>query len=118
MLPANVNLAGRSAGGTGNRLLQDLRRRVVRSTVILILLESLISSASVDGKRNRSGDGNTLKTYGDGVEGKINPDIRIAVAHRNRFGLWTETQEARSHRISSGRDIVRRVASECVCRSV
>src|SRR6266852_7820685 len=85
VLAANVNLAGWSAGRTRNGLLKNLRRRIGWRSVILILLEPLISGARIDGERHGCVDGDALEAYRHGGESKINSEVRVAVADGDRF---------------------------------
>jgi hypothetical protein len=80
--------------------------------MILVLLEALVSSACIHGEGDRSGDGNALKTYRDGVESKINSDVRTVVAYGNGLGLRAEPQKTRGYGVRSRRDIVGRVAAK------
>ncbi len=61
----------RRARSARNRLLENLRRGIRRRAVILILLESLVSAASIDGEWNRGRDGDALETDGDSGECEV-----------------------------------------------
>src|SRR6185436_7668549 len=88
VLAADVDFPGGRAGGTGNRLLQDLRRRICRRPVVLILFEPLVAAARIDREWYRRRDGDALKADRDRRQREIDVNVVIAVADRDGLRLW------------------------------
>src|SRR5882762_5805243 len=86
VLAANVDLAGGSAGRTGNGLLENLRRRIGWRSMILILLEPLITGACIDGERHGCVDCNALETYRH--SGERSEERRVGKECRSRWSPY------------------------------
>jgi hypothetical protein len=107
VLPADVHLAGRRARGAGDRRLQNLRRRIGRSAVVVVLLEHLIAGPSIHGDWYgcRHGDGGETHRRGDHLEIEVS-DVGLTTRDRDRPGHRMKTEEPDENAVAARRQVV------------
>ncbi len=113
VLPADVYLSRGRARRAGDRLLQDLRRRVRGRAVVLILLEDLYAAARVD--RDRHGGRHGDRLQGDGDRGHLEGERDVlSVSQLDRAVLRAKADQPHEDGILPGLHVVDHEPSECV----